>query len=94
MPACAHTTPVIVPRQIFQVEAAILVTQEFHLPRALLLCSNLGLEVVGVAADRSNYGPRSVAWSESRETPALLAALVDLLRRQPPPILGDPIPIR
>lgn len=79
---------------IFQVEEAILITQAFHLPRALLLCSNLGLKVVGVAADRSQYGPRSVAWSESRETPALVAALVDLVLRQPPPILGEPIPIQ
>jgi SanA protein len=35
---------------IFQVERAVLVTQEFHLPRALLLCDNLGIDVVGVKA--------------------------------------------
>src|SRR5690606_40038352 len=61
---------------IFQVEQAVLVTQEFHLPRALLLCDNLGIEVVGVKADRRDYAPRSIAWSETREVPALLAALV------------------
>jgi SanA protein len=78
---------------IFQVGQAILVTQEFHLPRALLLCDNLGIEVVGVKADRRDYAPRSIAWSESREIPALLAALVDLVRRPLPPILGEPIPL-
>jgi SanA protein len=78
---------------IFQVEDAVLVTQEFHLPRALLLCDNLGMEVVGVKADRRIYSPRSIAWSETREIPALLAALVDLLRRPLPPILGEPIPL-
>jgi SanA protein len=70
-----------------------LVTQEFHLPRALLLCDNLGIEVAGVIADRRVYAPRSIAWSETREIPALLAALVDLVRRPLPPILGEPIPL-
>ncbi len=79
--------------KIFQVDQAILVTQEFHLPRALLLCDNLGIEVVGVKADRRVYAPRSMAWSEAREVPALLGALVDLVRRAPPPILGEPIPL-
>lgn len=78
---------------IFQVQQAVLITQEFHLPRALLLCDNLGIEVVGVKADRRIYDPRSIAFSEAREIPALLAALVDLVRRPLPPILGEPIPI-
>jgi SanA protein len=80
-------------REIFGVESAILVTQEFHLPRALFTCSQLGMEVVGVAADRREYAPQSIAWSESRETPATLAALFDVIRRAPPPVMGDPIPI-
>jgi len=71
----------------------VLVTQAFHLPRALLLCDNLGIEVVGVTADRRDYDPRSIAWSETREIPALLAALLDLVRRPLPPILGEPIPL-
>jgi SanA protein len=78
---------------IFQVDEALLVTQAFHLPRALLLCSSLGIDASGVTADRRTYGVRSLAWSESREVPALLAALVDLVRRAPPPVLGEPIPL-
>jgi len=80
-------------RDIFQVSTAILVTQGFHLPRALYLCDQLGLPAVGVASDISRYDPRSVAWSETREIPALLGALVDVVRRAPPPIMGEPIPI-
>lgn len=78
---------------IFQVDEAILVTQRFHLPRALLLCSALGIDSAGVAADRRVYAARSLAWSESREVPALVVALLDIVRREPPPILGDPIPL-
>jgi len=78
---------------IFRVKEAVLVTQEFHLPRALLLCDNLGIKVVGVKADRRIYDPRSIAFSESRELPALLAAIIDLVRRPLPPVLGEPIPL-
>ncbi len=80
-------------RDIFQVRSAILVTQGFHLPRALYLCDQLGLPAVGVASDIGRYDPRSVAWSETREIPALLGALVDVVRRAPPPVMGEPIPI-
>ncbi|MCL4863540.1 MAG: YdcF family protein [Caldilineaceae bacterium] len=80
-------------KAIFQVDSAIVVTQRFHLPRALFLCDQLGIDVVGVAADRRTYDPRSIAYSETREIPALVAALIDVIRRAPPPVLGEPIPI-
>lgn len=79
--------------EIFQIESAALVTQEFHLPRALFTCTNLGLNAVGVIADRRPYDPRSVRFSETREIPALVVALYDIIRRQPPPVLGEPLPI-
>ncbi|MCB9140203.1 MAG: YdcF family protein [Caldilineaceae bacterium] len=80
-------------RHVFQLDAAVLVTQEFHLPRALFTCRALGIDAVGVIADRRPYDPRSVAWSESRELPALVMALFDVVRRAPAPVLGEPIPL-
>lgn len=80
-------------KHIFQLNEAVLVTQAFHLPRALFLCDRLGVDAVGVIADRRNYDPRSIAWSESREVPALLVALRDVILRRPAPVLGDPIPL-
>ena len=80
-------------KAIFQVESAIIVTQGFHLARALFLCNELGVPAVGVVADRRPYDPRSVAWSETRELPAALFAVIDVLRKAPPPVLGEPIPI-
>lgn len=80
-------------KEIFQVESVTLVTQEFHLPRALFTCRNLGLDAVGVIADRRPYSQRSLRFSETRELPALTMALYDIIRRQPPPVLGDPLPI-
>lgn len=81
-------------KSIFQVDSAILVTQQFHLPRALFLCEQLGMDAVGVAADRRVYDPRSVAFSETREVPATVAALLDVILKLPPPVMGEPIPIQ
>ena len=39
-------------RHVFGVERAVLVTQRFHLPRALFLANALGVDAEGVAADR------------------------------------------
>lgn len=80
-------------KAIFAVESLVIVTQAFHLPRALFLCNQLGIPSVGVAADQAVYDPRSLAWSETREVPATFFALLDILRRAPPAVLGDPIPL-
>jgi SanA protein len=70
---------------VFDVTSAVLVTQAFHLPRALMTCESLGIEVVGVAADKRSY--RSARWYEFRETAATLVAVWDVFRREPPPLL-------
>ena len=82
-------------RDIFQVDEAILVTQRFHLDRALLTCNALGVDAVGVAADvqrPQGYTFSSMMFSQTREFPAMAVAVLDLLRR-PKPILGEPLPI-
>jgi SanA protein len=82
-------------RDIFAVDEAILVTQRFHLDRALLTCNALGLDAIGVAADvqrPQGYRFSSMFYSQVREIPATTVAVLDLLRR-PEPILGEPLPI-
>ena len=69
---------------LFDVRDAILVTQEFHLYRALFVCDRLGIEAVGVAADQRAY--RGARWYELRETAATLVALSDVLRQREPAI--------
>jgi len=80
-------------KAIFQLNSAVLVTQDFHLPRALFTCRNLGVEAVGVSADLRAYHPLSMRWSITREFLATLRALVDVVRQRPAPVLGAPIPI-
>ncbi|UCG24385.1 MAG: YdcF family protein [Chloroflexota bacterium] len=71
-------------RHLFGVQDAILVTQRFHLPRALFLCGFLDIEAVGVPADQRLY--RGARWYEFRETAATLVALADAMRRPEPAV--------
>jgi len=76
---------------IFQLDKAILVTQWFHLPRALYTCSALGLETVGVAADRRSY--RDEDFWKVREILASLIAMIQVHLTHPEPVLGEQEPI-
>ncbi len=78
---------------IFGVEEAILVTQSFHLPRAIYTCNKLGVEAVGVPAERRLYRRRSLFYWNTREVPATAVALWQVHISQPKPILGEPEPI-
>ena len=80
-------------KHIFGVDEAILVTQEFHMPRALTLCNWFGIDSVGVEADNRYFLKRSRAWWNFRETFAVFQAAWDLLVTKPLPVLGDPEPI-
>lgn len=80
-------------RDIFGVRQAILVTQSFHLPRALYICNRLGIQAVGVAADLRHYPRQSLAYWNLRELPATLVAFWETHVTHPQPILGEPEPI-
>jgi SanA protein len=78
---------------IFGVKRALLVTQRFHLPRALFLCNALGLEASGVEANNLNYRKSSLFIWNFREALATAAAFFDLYVDKPIPVLGMPEPI-
>jgi SanA protein len=80
-------------RAIFGVERVIVVTQRFHIARAVYLCEALGLDAVGVVADRRTYSRQRIVW-ETREYLALVLAWWDVNIRHPVPVLGDPLPIQ
>jgi SanA protein len=80
-------------RDIFQVEEAILVTQAFHLPRALYLCNQLGVDGVGVPADLQAYRKSTMLYWTLREALATVNALWELHVSHPIPVLGEPEPI-
>ena len=78
-------------KEIFQLSSAILITQQFHLSRALYTCNALGLDSVGVAADLRPY--RDSGYWSVREIVASLVAFYQVHFTKPEPVLGDPEPI-
>ncbi|MBK6645122.1 MAG: YdcF family protein [Anaerolineales bacterium] len=80
-------------RHIFGVDEAILVTQEFHMPRALTLCNWFGVDSVGVEAANRYFLKRSRLWWNIRETFAVFQSAWDLLIAKPIPVMGEPEPI-
>lgn len=80
-------------KHIFQVDEAILVTQEFHMPRALVLCNWFDVDSVGVESNNRNFSNRSLRYWNLRELFATFQATWDLLIKKPLPVLGDAEPI-
>lgn len=79
-------------REIFGVKQAILVSQRYHLPRAIFLAHNLGLQVVGVDAAIRSYGAWQ-SWYDIREIAASEAAWFDVITRRKPKFLGKKEPM-
>lgn len=80
-------------KEIFMVDDVLLVTQKFHLPRALYLCNALGVEAVGVEANTRRFWSRSLLIWNFRELPATVEAFLDLYVSAPAPVLGEPLPL-
>jgi SanA protein len=64
-------------RESFGIQQALLVSQRYHLPRALVLCQAMGMQVEAVSSDLRFY--RGYPFWEIREIPATLRALWDIL---------------
>jgi vancomycin permeability regulator SanA len=80
-------------RSIFGVDRAALVSQGYHLPRAMFLARQLGLTVVGVDATRRSYGPAQ-EWWDVREIGATEEAWWDIyITHRRPKYLGKKEPI-
>jgi SanA protein len=80
-------------RHIFGIDSAILVTQNFHLSRALFTCNALGVKAVGVEANNYYYLKRSRLYWNLREQFATVTAFWDVYFKRPLPVLGEPEPI-
>ncbi len=80
-------------RDIFGLSQATLVTQRYHLPRAIETCRALGLGVVGYSADRYQHRGYYMIRYRLREIPALWLAWWELAVTHPRPVLGEPLPI-
>lgn len=78
-------------RDIFQAKKIIIVTQEYHLYRAIYIAESLGLEAYGVSADYRSYSGQT-----GRDVREILARVKDFgtsLFQPKPTYLGEAIPI-
>jgi SanA protein len=80
-------------RDIFGLDDVLVVTQKFHLPRAIFTCSGMGMKVNGVIADLRDYHDHAERFWHIREVPATLVALWQVWVSKPLPVLGKPEPI-
>lgn len=80
-------------RAIFGLNRILVVTQAYHLPRAVFLCRSFKIEAFGVPADEAYYRRSSYTFWWVREVLASVKAYWDVYISRPMPILGEPEPI-
>jgi SanA protein len=76
-------------RDVFAAHTLIIVTQDFHLPRALFIARSLGLNAYGIAADQKSVQ----FYNYMREVPASIKAVWDVCTARKPKYLGDVFPL-
>jgi SanA protein len=76
-------------KAVFEISSAIIVTQEFHLPRALYTARSLGIDAYGLAADKGQYSLKNYL----RELLSRPNAFLDVVTKRIPKYLGPVIPI-
>jgi len=75
-------------RDVFAAQSMTIVTQDFHLPRALFIARHLGIPAYGVVAEGQGR-----PFDYFREIPASNKALLDILVRRIPKFLGSQFPL-
>jgi len=76
-------------RHVFGAERVVIVTQQFHLPRALWVARSLGMAAEGAPADQRLY--RGAAWFEVREVISRTKAFADVVGGRRPRHAGPRI---
>lgn len=78
-------------KEIFGAKRIVIVTQEYHLYRALYLAEKLGIEAYGVSASLHGYGSQD--YQDMRESLARTKDFFYALIKPEPTFLGESIPI-
>ena len=80
-------------RDVFEVSDLIIVTQGFHISRAVAMARSLGLDAVGYTARQEHFKGQSLPFLRFREYFARVRAFYSIIVRPLPRFLGDVIPI-
>ncbi|MFV2104569.1 SanA/YdcF family protein [Micromonospora sp. LOL_024] len=79
-------------REVYGVRRALIVTQSYHLSRAVTLCRHLGIEADGVPARCSGCGTGLLVWKAARDYLASGKAAWDAIRDRPPAVTSPANP--
>ncbi|MGW4499515.1 SanA/YdcF family protein [Micromonospora sp. NPDC004336] len=79
-------------RDVYGVERALVVTQSYHLSRAVTLCRHLGIDAEGVTARCTGCGPVLLVGKGVRDYLASGKAAWDAVRRRPPAVSSPASP--
>jgi len=80
-------------RDIFAVKDLLIVTQEFHISRAVSIARSLGLDAVGYATNQERFSGSSLNYWRFREYFARVKAFFSIVFKPKPRYLGEQIPI-
>ncbi|HEU4497655.1 MAG TPA: ElyC/SanA/YdcF family protein [Flavobacterium sp.] len=78
-------------KAIFKVDAAILVTQKYHLNRCIFIGEKLGIKSYGYAADAGEY--KGYKYYSFREYFSIFKSVLDVARNRKPRFLGEAVDI-
>ena len=79
-------------RDVYGVRKALVVTQAYHLSRAVALCRTLGIDTEGVAASCDGCGTALLAEKAARDYFASVKAAWDVIRRRAPLVTSPSSP--
>jgi SanA protein len=78
-------------KHLFKIDTAILVSQKYHLARAVYLGNSLGVKSYGFVADVGEY--RGHRYVKTREYLSVFKSVVDVFRDREPRFMGDEVNI-
>lgn len=78
-------------KEVFQAKKIIIVTQDYHLYRALYIANQLNIEAVGVASNPREYAGQTMR--DMRETVARCKDFLSCIVQPKPTYLGEAIPV-
>ena len=78
-------------KEVFRAKKVVIVTQEYHLYRALYIAEQFGLEAYGVSSDFNTYSGQTKR--DVREWLARCKDFVQCIFKPEPAYLGDEIPV-
>jgi SanA protein len=80
-------------RDVFGVQDLLIVTQDFHISRAVAMARSLGLDAAGYSVNQDRYKGPSLNYWNFREYFARVKAFFSITFKVKPKYLGDRIPI-